>query len=302
LLTFFVSGLVIVGVGSLLTARWIVRPLESLSRAARALGSGDLSARSGLVRRDEVGEVGRAFDEMAARVETLMLAERELLANVSHELRTPLARIRVALDIAGESGQAPGPMAEIAADLSEIEKLVDDILTAARLDVAERRAGPGGFELRRERATVEALVAHAAELFRGRHPERRLDVAVDAGLPDVDLDRMLLRRALDNLLDNAHKYSPDASKPVALRAVAAGEGVAVEVVDRGVGISPEDQKHLFTPFFRAERSRSRGTGGVGLGLLLARRIVDAHGGNLEITSAPGDGTTARITLPPAPRS
>jgi signal transduction histidine kinase len=127
-------------------------------------------------------------------------------------------------------------------------------------------------------------------------------VAVAAGLPEVEADAALLRRLLGNLLDNAAKYSDAGTTvTVAARAVeaAAGGGVALEVRDQGIGVAAEDLPRLFTPFFRTDRSRARGTGGVGLGLALAKRIAEAHGGTIGAASAPGAGTTFRVTLPPA---
>jgi signal transduction histidine kinase len=113
----------------------------------------------------------------------------------------------------------------------------------------------------------------------------------------VHADPVLFRRVLDNLLENAHKYSPDEAQPVSLRATAGPQAVVFEVTDRGVGIPAEDLSRVFSAFFRGERSRSRGTGGVGLGLTLAKRIVEAHGGTIGVTSAVGAGTTVRVTLP-----
>jgi signal transduction histidine kinase len=299
LLTFFFSGLVILGIGSFLTARWIVRPLDTLSRAAVALGNGDLRARAALTRADELGEVGRAFDQMAERIQKLMLAEKELLANVSHELRTPLARIRVALDIAGEGDAEAGrlSLAEIGVDLAELEALIDDILTATRLEIAHGASPPSGFAVHAEEIGPEIIGERAAERFAARHPSRKLEWTSEEGLPLVSADPVLLRRVLDNLLDNAHKYSPDPAAPIALRVTRRNGGVAFEVTDRGMGIGEEDLPHVFTPFFRAERSRARGTGGVGLGLTLAKRIVSAHGGEIDVASAPGKGTTVRVSLP-----
>jgi len=303
LVTFFVSGLVIVGIGSLLTARWIVGPLDALTRASRSLGAGDLRARTGLVRSDELGEVGRSFDDMAERVQSLLLSERELLANVSHELRTPLARIRVALDIASEADPQSGraSLADIAVDLSEIEALIDDILTTTRLDIAAGRGDPSAFALHPEEIAASTLCERASERFRARHPLRKLQRTVEDDLPSVHADPVLFRRVLDNLLENAHKYSPDADQAVTLRAIRsekAGENaVLFEVADRGLGIPADDLPRVFTPFFRGERSRSRGTGGVGLGLTLAKRIVEAHGGTIDVTSEVGGGTTVRVSLP-----
>ena len=305
LLTFSISGLLIVGVGAFLTARWIVRPLQQLSGAARALGAGDLRARTGFERADELGEVGRAFDEMAERIQQLVLAEKELLANVSHELRTPLARIRVALDIAGEADAETGRMSmtEIGVDITELEAIIDDIVTSTRLEIARGGAPMAGFALHMEEIGPESICERAQERFRARHVLRPLSVEVEEKLPIVRADPVLLRRVVDNLLENAHKYSPDPTTAVSLRLRRAPGGVMFEISDRGMGISPEDLPHVFAPFFRAERSRTRGLGGVGLGLTLARRIVDAHRGSIDVQSAVGEGTTMRVFVPedtPAP--
>ncbi len=299
LLTFFLSGLVIVGVGAFLTARWIVVPLDRLSRTARALGAGDLAARTRLDRDDELGELGRAFDDMAEQVQKLLLAEKELMANVSHELRTPLARIRVALDLAGEGDADAGrtSMTEIATDLGELEALIDDVLTATRL--AHGQSTASRFEMHVEDVGPEVIATRASERFRARHPRRSLTVSIAEGLPIVRVDPVLFRRVIDNLLENAEKYSPDPSNAITLALLKRDDGVAFDVRDAGLGITPEDLPHVFTPFFRGDRSRFRGTGGVGLGLTLAKRIVEAHGGTIGVQSAVGKGTTVRVTVPPA---
>ncbi|HET9300963.1 MAG TPA: HAMP domain-containing sensor histidine kinase [Candidatus Polarisedimenticolaceae bacterium] len=290
--------LAFLALGSIPLARQLTSPLERLTRTVERFGEGDLSARAGIVRGDEVGDLARAFDAMAARLERLVRAEKEFLANVSHELRTPLARVRVALEIAaeGDDAKARACLKEIATDLNELERLVGDVLTAARLDLASGRAGSAAPPLRRGTVTMDALVAEVRARFQAVHPDRVLDVQVEAGLPALSADLPLLRRALDNLLDNACKFS-DADRPIALAARAHGEGVAIAVRDRGIGIDPADQARLFTPFFRADRSRARDTGGVGLGLVLSRGIVEAHGGTLSVESRPGEGTTFTVRLP-----
>jgi signal transduction histidine kinase len=237
---------------------------------------------------------------MAERLERLLRQEKELLANVSHELRTPLSRIRVALDLAaeGDLDRAHRYLGEIAQDLSEVERLVEDILTAARLDLAMGRPG-AEVPLRREPLPGAELVRRAAERFRAAHPGRTLEVSADGTLPVLDADAALLRRALDNLLDNAAKYS-DLGEPVTLSARAEGGALVLEVRDRGIGIDPADLPRLFTPFFRTDRSRARGTGGVGLGLALAKRIAEAHGGTIAVESGAGAGTAVRLRVPAAP--
>lgn len=293
-LLFIGAVLVALALGSIPLARSISAPLETLTATARRLGAGDLSARAELRARGEVGELGRAFDEMAGRLEALVRGERELLANVSHELRTPLARMRVALELAaeGDRERARHHLAEIGADLSELDALIDDVLTAARLDAR----GAGAWPVARDAVDLGAVVHEAAERFREAHPERRLALEVDPAAPGATGDAALLRRLLGILLDNAGKYS-DAPAPVALALRPAGAGAALEVRDRGIGVDPADLPRLFTPFFRTERSRARGTRGTGLGLALARRIAEAHGGTIRAESAPGEGTTFRVELP-----
>jgi signal transduction histidine kinase len=230
---------------------------------------------------------------MAERIERLLRAERELLANVSHELRTPLARIRVALEIAaeGDAERARRGLGEIGSDLAEVERLVQDVLTAARLET-----GADALTVHRERVTAGELLARSAERFRAAYPGRRLDVTAPEGLPTLDADPVLLRRALDNLLDNAAKYS-DPATAVALSATAGDATLRIAVRDQGIGIAPEDLPRLFTPFFRTERSRARTAGGMGLGLVLSKRIVEAHGGRIHVESTAGQGTLVRVEVP-----
>jgi signal transduction histidine kinase len=293
-----ICGFLILVIGALITARWIVRPLERLSRTARALGSGDLQARSQLDRADEIGELGHRFDEMADRIAGLLATEKELLANVAHELRTPLTRIGVALDLAseGDAEAARASLAEIAVDVSELETIVDDILTAMRFELASARA-PAQLPLRRARIPAGEIATAAADRLRARHPERPLELDIPDDPQTIDVDPVLLRRVIDNLLENAHKYTPDAGSPIRLAVRRDAGEVLLEVADRGIGIPADDLPRIFTAFFRGERSRSRETGGVGLGLTLARRIVEAHGGAIDVTSTPNVGTTVRVAIP-----
>jgi len=234
----------------------------------------------------------------AAWLRRLLLSEKELLANVSHELRTPLARIRVALDLAaeGDAETARVSLSEIATDLAELELLVDDVLTATRFELAAGGA-PGAFDLRREQVEAWSVVQQAASRFRAAHPERALELGADPGPAHIEVDPMLFRRVLDNLLENAHKYSPDPDAAIGLESRIESQSAIFEVHDRGVGIPAADLPHVFSPFFRGERSRDRQSGGVGLGLTLAHRIVEAHAGRISIEGRRGGGTTARVALP-----
>jgi signal transduction histidine kinase len=283
----------VLAIASLPLARAMSRPLEQLSRAAERLGQGDLGARANLRPGDEIGELGRAFDEMAARLGRLLEGHRELLANVSHELRTPMARIRVALDLAAEAepDTARRRLGDIERDLGELETLVADLLTTSRLD------GGGALVLRRERVDLVLAVGEAVQRCRSGHPQREILADLDA-VPAFDGEPGLLARVFDNLLSNAVKYS-DPSSTVRVRLQSRDGGVVLGIEDQGIGIAPEDQSRVFTPFFRTDRSRARDTGGVGLGLALSKQIVEAHGGRISLGSRPGEGTTVLVFLPVA---
>lgn len=286
-------------VGSFLLGRSFANPLRRMASAARAFGRGDTRARVAIRRRDEVGEVARAFDEMADQIVDLRRAERELLANISHELRTPLTRIRLALEIAGAdgSGFAAQSRQDIAEDLDELERLISDVLTAARMELDGAEQPKGLSPLRTELVNVHDLVVRSVARFQANHPNRPIRVTDGAAGHVVEADPVQFRRALDNLLENAHKYSPDTESEVELHVFASEEAFHFHVIDHGMGIAEEDQENLFRPFFRAERSRSRTSGGLGLGLLLVRRIAEAHGGSAAIKSEPGKGTEAIVSLP-----
>jgi two-component system OmpR family sensor kinase len=292
----------VVGVAAMLTARSLARPLQRLAAAARAFGAGRLDVRADMKRSDEIGEVAKAFDDMASRIGKLLQTERELLANVSHELRTPLARIRVALDLANEADprDVVASIGEIAQDLAELERIVDDVLASARLalDASSPSSRPAML-VRTERLDTHALLEKSVSRFQSAHPERPLDVRIAKDLPEVMADAVLLRRVVDNLLDNAHKYTDETTKPIALEARRDGNEIVIEVQDHGIGIDEEDLERLFEPFFRADRSRTRATGGLGLGLALARRVVDAHRGTITFASEVGVGTIVRVRLPAA---
>jgi signal transduction histidine kinase len=151
--------------------------------------------------------------------------------------------------------------------------------------------------IRVEEVDVQALVDRAVARFRAVHPVRPVAVMFGSVLPNSRADAVLLRRVIDNLLDNADKYTEEPTSSIELTAYRAGADIVVEVRDRGIGIAPEDADRVFEPFFRAERSRDRARGGHGLGLALARRIVEAHAGTLRLLPRPGGGTVARIELP-----
>jgi signal transduction histidine kinase len=278
-------ALLVVAVATRPLALRISRPLEQLTAAARRLGGGDLSARvpTTAVRArgtDELTELTRAFNDMAERVERLVRAEKALLANVSHELRSPLARIRVALELLPRTDAADGRLREVEADLAELDRLIDDVLTMARL---EARGLPTRLVEFDARALLDEVVARA------RHDPLTSDRDVRvAGGPSVRVtgDEGLLRRALWNLVENAAKYG---APPIVLAAEPAEDRVLFSVSDAGPGIAIEDREKVFAPFYRGEARQSGADGdtrrGVGLGLTLARAVAEVHAGTIAVEAA-----------------
>jgi signal transduction histidine kinase len=296
-----VTFLVLFMIAAIVFARHLEKPLQGIASAAERFGRGELSARTGVRRSDEIGVAAKAFDEMADRVTWLMTAQQELMANVSHELRTPLSRIHVAVDLLldGVSDQAKELLPEIAHDLAELERLIDDVMVVTRLDLSRSRDPRAGTPLQLEPLSAEELLHKAAARFRTHHQTHQLQVEVAPGLLPLHADAVLLRRVLENLIDNARKYSEPGSV-IRVSAEKSPRGIRFVVRDSGIGLDPADLQHVFTPFFRSDRSRSRSTGGVGLGLSLARRVVDAHDGTIDLESVSGHGTTVTMDLPLQP--
>jgi two-component system, OmpR family, sensor kinase len=297
-----VAALGVIALASIPLARSLSAPVERLAQITRAFGNGDLAARTRSTKNDEIGDLARAFDEMADRIVALRRSEKELLANVSHELRTPLARIRLALELAGE-GQAASAktyLEDIEEDLAELEPLLDDIMTAARLDLARGGGGDAVPPLRRQAVAASQLVHAARARFGKRFPERKLECRLSPDLPRLDADPSLLRRVLDNLLDNAAKFSdPEGTIELEASRGTSPDALVLHVRDHGIGIDATDLERVFEPFFRTDRSRSRATGGVGLGLTVVRRIVLAHGGSVSVESNKDSGTVFHVRVPAA---
>lgn len=287
----------VVALASLPFARSISAPIERVVETARALGGGDLSARAPVRGRDETADLALAFNDMAERFEKLMRAEKTLLANVSHELRTPLARIRVVLETAHEDPERTHVLLEeIGRDLNDLEQLVAAVLDNLRTELSSASLSGRPLPLHSARCDLTQVAKQAVDRFRTHHLDR--DVAIDAPSKPCDIsgDEHLLRRLIDNLLENAHKFS--LVGPSIRVCVRSEEQMAIlEISDRGMGISSDDLPRVFDPFYRGASSRQRSIAGVGLGLALAKSIAEAHKGTIHITSSAGVGTTVRVSIP-----
>lgn len=240
---------------------------------------------------DELGRLAATFNEMLASLEQAYATQQRFIADASHELRAPLTLIQANLELARRPAIPPADQAaalgEAYAETNRLARLVADLLALARADA--------GMPIRQERVELDRLVMEVLGETKGLAQEHRL--AVDGLEPcTVSGDPDRLRQLLVILLDNALKYTPPGGR-VALGLRREGDSAVITVSDTGVGISPEHLPHVFQRFYRVDPGRSRDPAGTGLGLPIARWIVEQHGGSIELTSRLGEGTTAVVRLP-----
>jgi signal transduction histidine kinase len=266
--------------------RRVLRPLRSLKAGVEALGSGRLDHRVPSTGSEEFRDLSDAFNTMAGRISSLLANKDRLLVDVSHELRSPLTRIKVQVEMIQDEEFRQG----IRADVAEMEAMVNTILEDARL-----RSTAAELDLK-PLDMAEMLRAVAGE-FQASPPG-----AVGGALAPatVQADGEKIRTVFRNLIENAIKHSPDDGPPVKVSMIAGETVVEVTVKDKGAGIAEADLPHLFEPFYRTDASRSRKTGGYGLGLSICKAVVDAHGGSIRISSIPGKGTAVTVVLPMSP--
>jgi signal transduction histidine kinase len=276
--------LLIVGVvfSAHVVLRRLLRPLHSLQDGVTRLSDGDLEVVLPNPTRDEFGALTEAFNQMVQRVREMVRARDQLLLDVSHELRSPLTRMKVALALLPDGEKK----AQMAADVAEMEAMIAELLELERL-----RDGRG---LRIEPQDLVPVLREVVAAFRGVAPGVTLVSAPDASVLPIDADKV--RSVLRNLLENAVKYSLPDSRPVEVSVTRDGERVVVRVVDDGPGIPEADLGGLFEPFFRVDRSRSKKTGGYGLGLSICKRIMEAHGGTIGALNRPGRGASFSLTF------
>jgi signal transduction histidine kinase len=262
------------GILCYLMAVYLASPLRSLRQTLDRFGHGDLSIRSNIARKDEFGELGRAFNQMADRIQTLLTAERRLLQDISHELRSPLARLEFAVELARTSDNRSSSLDRIKRDLERLGALIGELfqVTRAEGDPATRRQDDISLDslmhLLVEDCALEAEVRHCNVLMTAAEPV------------SIRGDAELLRRAVENLLRNAIRHSPEGSSiEVDLRRQ--NGSALVSVRDYGTGVPDDTLQDIFKPFFRVDGDRNRSSGGVGLGLAIAQRAVHLHHGHLE---------------------
>ncbi|HEY6930887.1 MAG TPA: ATP-binding protein [Thermoanaerobaculia bacterium] len=287
------ATLVVALVGGVILTRRARRPIDELGSAvARIVETGDLGARLPVTKRgDALDELKILFNAMLDRIEGLVRAMRETLDNVAHDLRTPLARLHATSERALESGRPDAEGKEVFADMLEETDRAAQLLSAL-MDVSE--AETGVLKLKREDVPAGDLVADALSLFEDAAEEKRVALSgrAEPGL-HVFADRNRMRQVLANLIDNAVKHTPPGGA-ITVEAVSDGRDALFRVSDTGPGIAPEDLPHIFDRLYRGDKSRSER--GLGLGLALARAIVEAHGGRIAAETGP-TGATLLVRLP-----
>ncbi len=279
-------------------SRQLTAPLARLTAAAHRIAQGDLAQRVPETGSAEIAELGQAFNRMAANLAEAERLRRNMVADVAHELRTPLSvlqgNLRAILD-----DVYPLEQAEIASLYDEtriLSRLVDDL---HELALAEAGQLPLHMQPLQLADVIQTTVANLAVVAESGAVSLDMDLADD--LPLVQGDPERLAQVLRNLLANALRHTPPGGQVKISASVSpTGPGlVQVTVTDTGEGIAPEDLPHVFDRFWRADRSRSRDYGGAGLGLTIARQLVEAHGGHIEAASEPGQGSRFTFTLPVA---
>ncbi|HXX38168.1 MAG TPA: HAMP domain-containing sensor histidine kinase [bacterium] len=295
------SGTAVAAVIGVLVALWlaqrIARPVTELTHAARAIAAGRHAPPVPVSGRDEIAELGRAFNRMAAQLAEDAEQRRQLFAGITHELRTPLAVVQGTLE--GMLDHIVEPTPERIAGLHSQTLLLRRLITDLR-DLSLAQAGK--LQLYPQPVDMAALVSDAVEAFAPSFQDREisLGLAIPKTLPPLVADPDRLRQVVQNLMDNALRYTPRGG---AVRITLAAENgdIRLSVADTGQGIESADLPHIFDHFYRADQSRTRSSGGMGLGLSIVKSLVEAHHGRVTVESNPGSGSTFTVTFPARPQ-
>jgi signal transduction histidine kinase len=275
--------------------RRIVRPIEALTHAARRMEAGDLAQRVDTASRDEIGALAQAFNAMAQRLAHTETLRRHLVNDVAHELRTPLTNIRCQLEAVQDGLLTPGreTLESLHHEVMLLSRLVDDLQDLALAEAGQLR-------LDRTAVPVAALMATAAASLAPQAAARGVSLTSAPVAADlqVQADPQRLGQVLRNLIVNAITHTP-AGGSIAIAAQSAPAQVAISVTDTGTGIAAEHLPHIFERFYRTDRSRTRATGGAGLGLAIVRQLVETQGGRVSVDSVVDRGSTFTVMLPRA---
>ena len=292
------AGIGAAALGTLLVwllSRRTLAPLQSLGSAARRLGGGDFSQRAETTGPTEVRELAHSFNVMAEGLEEAERLRRNMTADIAHELRTPLSNIQGYLEAIRDGLVEPSPetIDTIHGQALHLSRLVEDLRLLAQVEA-------GALQLQLSPVRIDELLQASVEAVRPRADADgvNLNLNVEPSLPKAHVDATRISQVVGNLLENAITHTPEEGS-VSVSARESEGWVEVAVADTGAGIAAEDLPRLFDRFYRADPSRDRSTGGAGLGLTIARRLAEAHGGNIEVESVLGEGSRFTVRLPAA---
>lgn len=276
-----------------LVASRLVRPLRALTDAARQ--PPELHVRVPVTTRDETGILAEAFNDLSERRERLEAQRKAMVSDIAHELRTPLTNIRGWLEVTRDGVVEPDSalLASLHEEAVLLQRVIDDLQDLAAADA-------GTLRLRPEPVRADELLHQVAAAHRVAAAAAGVSLRIDvSGAPWLEADPVRMRQVLGNLVSNALRHTPSGGT-VVLAARCEGGEVVIRVADTGCGIAADDLPYVFDRFWRAEKSRSRRTGGSGLGLSIVRQLLAAHGGTAEAASAPGAGAVFTLRLPGTP--
>ncbi|MDG0866050.1 HAMP domain-containing protein [Candidatus Lucifugimonas marina] len=283
------AGLLIV----MLLTRQALAPVRNLTTAASSLGAGDLSQRVPESGTDEIGILANTFNTMASDLELAVDQRRQLTADVAHELRTPLTNIQGYLEAIKDG--------VVDADDETIDTLHSQTIHLANL-IEDLRilavADAGALALNMSHGSPVPVIEDSAAHFKQRARERNIELNISSNGTEtaIDFDETRLRQIVSNLVENALTHTPNNGR-ISVSTEGHTEGLDLEISDSGIGISEDDIPRIFDQFYRADQSRTRATGGAGLGLTIVKRLVEAHNGDISVISGPATGTTFKIVLP-----
>jgi signal transduction histidine kinase len=263
---------------------WLFRPIRAIREGAARIGQGEFDYQITGHRQDQLGDIAEDVNRLAGDVRKMLDAKRQLLLGISHELRSPLSRLRLALEFIDDDERKE----DLRAELAEMEAIISSLLEAERLNT--RHAA-----LQRSKVLVRELIEQLVDTYFDRDASRIVIDIPDEGL-EANVDHVRLALMLKNLLSNAIRYSEPGGR-ITVRAVMEDGDLCIGVQDRGPGFSPDQVDNFGEPFYRGDPSRTRETGGYGLGLYLAKLVAEAHGGSLTVDTTYADGAGLLARLP-----
>ena len=290
------GGLLAIAIAIIITfffSQRITSPIRTLSRTAKLLGKGDFSQRVYIKSRDEVGELAETFNTMASDLERTEKLRKNMVADVAHELRTPLTNVSGYLEAIKDGVVQPdaATIASLSEETALLSHLVDDLQELALSDAGE-------LKLNRQLEDIRPLIEQSIKMVQVKAQSKNLEIKAELedSLPPVNIDYYRLSEVLRNLLTNAIKHTPEGGK-ITIIAKEETNSLKIDVVDTGEGIPASELPNLFERFYRVDKSRARTGGGSGLGLSIAKRIVEGHGGTIGVLSEEGQGSDFFFSLP-----